>query len=70
MQNAYTHRMSQDKDARRSGSISIPVRMPMELDQLITDTAAEVKLSKQDTIRLSVERGLAILKQQLAPQAA
>ena len=62
--------MTQDKDARRSGSISIPVRMPMELDQLITVTAAEVKLSKQDTIRLSVERGLAILKQQLAPQAA
>ena len=63
--------MSQEKDARRSGSVCIPVRMPEELDQLITETAAEVKLSKQDTIRLSLERGVAVLKQQLSmPRAA
>lgn len=61
--------MSQEKDARRSGSVSIPVRMPVELDQLITDTAVEVKLSKQDTIRLSLERGVEILKRQLAMPA-
>lgn len=62
--------MSNDKDDRRSGSISIAVRMPKELDQLITATAAEVKLSKQDTIRLSLERGVEILKKQLAMPGA
>lgn len=58
--------MSNEKDARRSGTVSVPVRMPAELDVLITDTAEAVKLSKQDTIRLSLERGLEILKRQLA----
>lgn len=62
--------MSQEKDARRSGTVSIPVRMPVELDDLITTTAEQVKLSKQDTIRLSVERGLEILKRQLAMPVA
>lgn len=63
--------MSQENPERRSGSVSVPVRMPVELDQLITETAAEVKLSKQDTIRLSLERGVAVLRQQLAmPHAA
>lgn len=61
--------MSRDKDARRTGSVSVPVRMPKELDKLITDTAAEVKLSKQDTIRLSLERGVEILKKQLSMPA-
>lgn len=58
--------MSNEKDAKRSGTVSVPVRMPAELDVLITDTAEAVKLSKQDTIRLSLERGLEILKRQLA----
>lgn len=62
--------MSQEKDARRSGTVSIPVRMSVELDALITTTAEQVKLSKQDTIRLSVERGLEILKRQLAMPVA
>ena len=65
--------MSKEKTAPTKDSVSVPIRLPVELDQLITDTAAEVKLSKQDTMRLSLERGLSILKHQLAlpvPQAA
>ena len=43
--------------------------MPRELDALISATASAVKLSKQDTIRLSLERGVEILKRQLNPTA-
>jgi hypothetical protein len=50
---------------RPNDNISVPVRMPAALDQLITSTAEEIKLSKQDTIRLSIERGVQILKRQL-----
>ncbi len=57
--------MCMAKNKTPSDNISVPVRMPAALDELITSTAAEVKLSKQDTIRLSLERGLVILKRQL-----
>lgn len=53
------------KDKRRPLFTSTPVRMPEELDALVTATAAEIKLSKQDTLRLSIERGVQILKRQL-----
>lgn len=46
-------------------TVRVPLSMPAELDTLITTTAAEVKLSKQDTMRLSLERGLPILKRLL-----
>jgi hypothetical protein len=52
-------------------TVRVPLSMPAELDVLITTTAAEVKLSKQDTMRLSLERGLPILKRLLtmSPEA-
>jgi hypothetical protein len=46
-------------------TVRVPLSMPAELDALIATTAAEVKLSKQDTMRLSLERGLPILKRLL-----
>lgn len=57
-----------DKDKRPKSqpeTVRVPLSMPAELDELITSTAAEVKLSKQDTMRLSLERGLPILKRLL-----
>ncbi len=53
-----------------SDNIHVPVRMSAELDELITITATEIKLSKQDTIRLSIERGVQILKRQLTGDPA
>jgi hypothetical protein len=50
-------------------TVRVPLSMPAELDTLITTTAAEVKLSKQDTMRLSMERGLPILKRLLTMPA-
>lgn len=58
------------KNKTPSEFTSVPVRMPSELDELITSTAAEIKLSKQDTIRLSIERGVKILKSQLTGDPA
>lgn len=54
---------------RTNEFISVPVRMPAALDELIASTAQEIKLSKQDTIRLSIERGVQILKRQLTAEA-
>lgn len=65
--------MSKKKEPERRSqteTVRVPLCMPAELDARITETAAAVKLSKQDTMRLSLERGLWILKKQLAPQAA
>lgn len=62
--------MSAKKDARKPQSVSLPLRMPVDLDQRVTAAAAEIGLSKQDTIRLSLERGLGILMEQLNGKAA
>lgn len=59
-----------DNDSRAPKTLSVPVRMPADLNELITTTAEQVKLSKQDTIRLSLERGVEILKRQLMPELA
>lgn len=62
--------MSAKKDARKPQSVSLPLRMPADLDQRVTAAAATIGLSKQDTIRLSLERGLGILIEQLNGKAA
>lgn len=66
--------MSKENDpqiaARRPRSITLPLRMPEDLDRKVTETAAEIGLSKQDTVRLSLERGLNILVKQLSGDAA
>lgn len=46
--------------------MSVPVRMPSALDRRITETAEQLGLSKQDTMRLSMERGLKVLIAQLS----
>lgn len=45
--------------------VNVPLAMPAELDARITEAARRVKLSKQDTMRLSLERGLDVLVRQL-----
>ncbi len=66
--------MSKETDpkaaARKPRSITLPLRMPEDLDRKVAMTAAEIGLSKQDTVRLSLERGLSILVQQLSSKAA
>jgi hypothetical protein len=56
------------KNARRPAAVSVPIRMSPELDAALAAAAAKVNLSKQDTMRLSLERGWPILIAQLASQ--
>jgi hypothetical protein len=43
----------------------VPVSMPAELEARIEETSTLVKLSKQDVMRLSMERGIDVLIAQL-----
>lgn len=52
--------------SRKRESVPVPLRLTAELADLVTATAVRVKLSKQDTMRLALERGLSVLRQQLA----
>lgn len=49
--------------------MSVPIRMPVALNDSVEDASEELGLSKQDVIRLSIERGVVILKNQLHPPA-
>ena len=55
---------------RRKESVPVPLRLTAELADLVSETAVSVKLSKQDTMRLALERGLTVLRQQLTPDIA
>lgn len=60
--------MSQEK-AKRSTAQNVPVRVPADLNEQIDEAARVTKLSKQDVMRLSMERGLKILVAQLMPDS-
>lgn len=48
----------------------VPISMPAELEARIETTSTLVKLSKQDVMRLSMERGIDVLIAQLTGTAA
>lgn len=56
--------MSQET-SRRPEMVNVPVRMPKALSKKVNETSERLHLSKQDTMRLSMERGLEILERQL-----
>lgn len=60
------------KKRPEAGRVIVPLSMSGELEAKIVSAAAQVKLSKQDTMRLAVDRGLDVLIAQLttAPQPA
>lgn len=47
-------------------SVNVPVRMPADLEAKVQEAARAVGLSKQDVIRLAIERGLGVLVAQLS----
>jgi hypothetical protein len=55
---------------RKRDSVPVPLRLTADLADLVSETAVSVKLSKQDTMRLALERGLSVLRQQLTPELA
>lgn len=58
----------------KTGTVRVPLAMSSELDSEIDTTAKSVGLSKQDTMRLAIQRGLKVLHAQMTsepkPQAA
>ena len=50
--------------------VNVPIRMPAELEAKIDAAAEKVKLSKADTMRLAIERGLDVLIAQLTTPPA
>ena len=53
------------KTARAKRHRPVPVSMPPELEKRIADAATAVRLSKQDVMRLSIDRGIDVLRAQL-----
>ncbi len=51
---------------KRPESVSVPVRLSPDLDAKIDEASRATNLSKQDVMRLSLERGLKVLVTQLA----
>jgi tetrahydromethanopterin S-methyltransferase subunit A len=49
----------------RPEKVVVPITLSRELEDKIIKASAAVKLSKQDTMRLSMERGIEILVKQL-----
>ena len=58
------------REKTRPDGVSVPLRMPAELDQKIEAAAEQVKLSKADTMRLALDRGLDVLIAQLTTPPA
>ena len=50
---------------QRPDSVNVPIRMSAALEASIETASKKVKLSKQDTMRLAIERGLDVLIAQL-----
>lgn len=59
-----------ESERRKSGKVQVPLALPEELAAKIDAAASEVKLSKQDTMRLALERGLPLLVAQLTQPVA
>lgn len=57
--------MATKKDPRRTDRVNVPVSLPAELDGLIEKAGERTGLSKQDVMRLSLDRGIDILVEQL-----
>lgn len=57
------------KPTTKKDRITVPLSMPPALDEKIEEAARRVGLSKQDTMRLSMERGLSVLISQLTTEA-
>lgn len=49
-------------------SVNVPVRMPADLEAKVQEASKAVGLSKQDVIRLAIERGLGVLVAQLSSE--
>lgn len=62
--------MSSTESPKDGGTKAITVRIPETLDQKVDTTAEKIGLSRADVIRLSLDRGMdRLLEQLLAPNS-
>jgi hypothetical protein len=54
-----------DRRTKKPSRRPVPLSMPEDLEEKIEQVSDQVKLSKQDVMRLSMERGLPVLVAQL-----
>ncbi len=59
-----------ETERRKPSKVQVPLALPEELANQIDEAALAVKLSKQDTMRLALERGLPVLLAQLTKPVA
>lgn len=58
------------RPAAPSTDVNVPLRMPHELHSKVNAASVQLKLAKQDVMRLSLERGIDILIAQLTSTPA
>ena len=54
----------------KADQVHVPLRMPADLDAKVDAASARTKLSKQDVMRLALERGIDVLIAQLTTPPA
>lgn len=59
------HMATETVDPKRPEFRNVPLRMPADLDDLIERAKEKTGLAKQDVMRLSLDRGIDILVEQL-----
>lgn len=62
--------MSTKRTAKKAARTVTPLSLDAELDSKVSKAAATTKLSKQAVMRMSIERGLDILLDQLSGRSA
>ena len=55
-----------DENIDSRPSVVVPIRITAKQDDEVTETARQLELTKQATIRLAIARGLPVLTQQLS----
>lgn len=55
-----------DENSDSRPSVVVPIRITAKQDDEVTETARQLELTKQATIRLAIARGLPVLTQQLS----
>lgn len=58
------------ESATKAEFVNVPLRVPRDLDDRLKAASDETHVSKQDLMRLSIERGLESLLQALTGKAA
>lgn len=54
------------EEKQKAETVNVPVRISAELEERINSAAKDLALAKQDVMRLSIARGIEVLRAQLS----